>query len=146
MNPGMDYIGAIAPYFCTDGAGNWLFYKRSVIAHDFQGYWDCSGGTINFGEQPEEAVLRKIRIQYRCTGEILSQLPARSIILEIGDVKYHWLAAPFIIKVDHDQVAVGEPDKMEEAGWFRLNALPAPLHPGARYIIDCSRDIFTKYS
>ena len=144
MKPGIDYIGVIAPFFCHDGNGNFLFYKRSKNAKDEKGKWDCSGGTVQFGEQPIEAVRRKLKIQYGCEGEIQEQLSACSVLIEIDGVKNHWLAVPFILKVDSKDVKISEPEKMDEIAWFRLSNLPKPLHSGVEYILNLYPEIFNK--
>lgn len=145
MRAGIDYIGVITPFFCTDGNGKFLFYKRGRSSKDEQGKWDCSGGTLQFGEQPVEGMRRKLRSQYQVEGKVLDQLPPCSIVLDINGIQNHWLAVPFIVQVDSDQVKIGEPEKMDEIEWFSLSRLPEPIHPGAKYILDLHQDVFNKY-
>ena len=40
----------------------------------------------------------------------------------------HWLAMCFAVLVDRDKVKIGEPDMIDELGWFRLDNLPSPMH------------------
>ena len=42
--------------------------------------------------------------------------------------KTHWIALLFTVKVDPQQVELGEPEKMEAIGWFPFDSLPSPLH------------------
>jgi 8-oxo-dGTP diphosphatase len=144
MQPGIDYIGVITPFFCHDGKGNWLFYKRGVASKDEQGKWDCSGGTLKFGEQPLDGALRKLKSQYRVEPINHEQLPACSILIDINGQPTHWLGVPFIFQVDRDQVRIGEPEKMVEIGWFSLDTLPEPLHPGATFVLQQHHDYFQK--
>lgn len=34
----------------------------------------------------------------------------------------------FVVLVDPDEVKIGEPDAIDDIGWFELNNLPQPLH------------------
>ncbi len=146
MQPGIDYIGVITPFFCHDGKGNFLFYKRGEASKDEQGKWDCSGGTLKFGEQPLEGVQRKLKSQYGVYAIDYEQLPACSILIDIENKPTHWLAVPFVIQVDPDKVSIGEPEKMKEIGWFKLDSLPQPLHPGAAFVLQSLQKHFEKYT
>ncbi len=146
MQPGIDYIGIITPFFCHDGSGNFLFYQRSGNAKDERGKWDCSGGSLQFGEQLVDAVKRKLKIQYRCDGVIEKQLPATSLVIDIDGVNNHWVAVPFIVKVKPEEVSIGEPEKMTNIRWAKLDNLPTPLHPGAEQILRRFETDFKEYS
>jgi 8-oxo-dGTP diphosphatase len=146
MKKGIDYIGVITPFFCHDGKGNFLFYKRGDASKDEQGKWDCSGGTLNFGEQPFDGALRKLKSQYSVEPMSYEQLPACSILIDINHQPTHWLAVPFIFQVDRIQVKIGEPEKMNEIGWFTLKSLPTPLHPGAAFVLHLHKDLFNKFA
>lgn len=142
MKAGIDYIGVITPFFCHDGKGNWLFYKRGNESKDEQGKWDCSGGTLKFGEQPLEGALRKLKSQYGVEPLNHEQLSACSILIDIEGKPTHWLAVPFVFRVNRDQVKTGEPEKMSEIGWFTLGELPIPLHPGAAFVLKLHHEYF----
>lgn len=142
MQAGKDYIGVITPFFCHDGRGNFLFYLRSNKAKDNYDMWDCSGGSMQFGEQPEEAMRRKLHSQYGVEPVIFKELPAHSVLIEIDGFANHWLAIPFIVEVNREEVILGEPSKMSEIAWFDLHELPQPLHPGAADILNAYRDTF----
>ncbi len=145
MKAGIDYIGVITPFFCHDGKGNFLFYKRGNASNDEIGKWDCSGGTLKFGEQPEEGMKRKLKLQYCCNPIGFKQLPALSIIMPIDGVLSHFLAIPFLVKVNPSEVRIGDPEKMQEIGWFTLGKLPEPLHPGAQFVIDNNIESFRNF-
>lgn len=146
MKPGIDYIGITTPFYCHDGDGNFLLHKRSNACRDEQGYWDFGGGRLQFGEDPAEGVLREVYEEYGCQGEIQEQLPAHSIIRTINSQKTHWLAVPFIIKVNRDEVKLNDKDKITEIGWFKLNKLPEPLHTGVQYTMSKFKYYLEKYS
>ena len=126
--PGIDYIGITTPFYCTDGKGRLLLHKRSNTCRDEQGRWDAGGGQLEFGETPEQGVLREVKEEYDCDGVILAQIPPISIFRKQNGIDTHWLALPFIIQVDPDQVKNNEPSKIEQLRWFTLDNLPSPLH------------------
>ena len=126
--PGIDYIGITTPFYCIDDKGKLLFHKRSETCRDERGMWDAGGGQLEFGEQPEEGVLREVKEEYDCNGVIEEQLPAISILRKQNNINTHWLAIPFIIRVRAEEVKNNDPDKIVELGWFDLKNLPQPLH------------------
>ena len=73
-------------------------------------------------------MLREVKEEYDCDGVILAQIPPISIFRKQNGIDTHWLALPFIIQVDPDQVKNNEPAKIEQLGWFTLGNLPTPLH------------------
>lgn len=146
MNIGLDYIGISTPFYCNDGKGNFLLHKRSAHCRDEQGRWDSGGGKLDFGVSVEENVLREIKEEYGCTGEIQERAPTHDIFRESGGVKTHWLAVPFFVKVNPAEVRINEPHKMDEIGWFRLDALPDPLHTAFQFTLASFPEYFKKYA
>ncbi len=140
LTPGIDYIGITTPFYCIDGDGKLLMHKRSINCRDEQGMWDCGGGQLEFGETPEEGVLREVKEEYGCDGEIVGQLPAISVFRKQNGKDTHWLALPFIVKVNPKHVVINEPEKIDELGWFTLIELPQPLHSAFdNYILKTER-------
>lgn len=133
MTPGIDYIGVTVSFYCNDGKGNFLFYKRGKKCRDEVGRWDCGGGQLEFGEDPLVGVLREIKEEFGCDGIIQEQLPAHSVIRIQKGKNTHWLCIPFFVKVNPKDVKNNEPDKIDEIKWFRLSKLPANLHTGYKY-------------
>ena len=60
-------------------------------------------------------------------------------------IETHWIAIPFFVKVDPEEVKNNEPHKIEELGWFTLDALPQPLHSGFAYSFEYCKAYFEKY-
>ena len=145
MKIGYDYVGISTPFYCHDGNGNILMHKRSVQCRDEQGKWDVGGGKLEFDLSADENVLQEVLEEYGCKGEISERLPTYDIFREMDGRKTHWLAVPFIIKVNRDEVKNGEPHKIEDLGWFKIDNLPRPLHPGAKYGFDHFKNYFEKY-
>ena len=133
MKPGIDYIGVSTPFYCNDGKGYFLLHKRSNKCRDEHGKWDPGSGQLELGLTPEENVLKEVEEEYGCKGIIQKRLPAHSILREWDGHKTHWLAIPFFILVNPEEVKNNEPEKIEELGWFALDQLPEPLHTGFNF-------------
>lgn len=145
MVAGIDFIGVTTPFYCNDGRGNFLLHKRSTRTRDEHGTWDPGGGKLEFGQTLEESVLREVREEYGCVGTIQEQLPPLTVIREWQGRSTHWLAIPFFVLVNPADAIMNEPDAMDEIGWFRLDALPEPLHKGFRFTMETYQREFAKY-
>lgn len=145
MKVGKDYIGISTAFFCHDGQGNFLFHKRGPKCRDERGKWDNGGGQHEFGITMAENVLKELKEELSCDGEINETLPAVDIFREHDGVQTHWLMVGHIVKVNPKDVKSGEPGKIEELSWFTLDNLPEPLHPGAEKAFKNYSEYFDKY-
>src|SRR3989344_7257402 len=145
MKIGIDYVGITTPFYCHDGNGNLLMHKRSKECRDEQQRWDTGSGKLELNLSLENNVLQEVLEEYGCEGEIQEQLPALDLFRELNGVKTHWIAVPFFLKVNRDEVKNGEPHKIEEIGWFTLDTLPEPLHTGFAHAFGSYRNFFEKY-
>ena len=145
LKPGIDHVGVSTSFICHDGRGRFLLHKRSKNCRDGQGTWDVGGGKLEFGLTLEENVLREVMEEYGCAGKIQEQLPSFCHFAQQGERKTHWVAVPFIIQVDARYVRLNEPEKMDEIGWFTLDDLPSPLHPGTEVELKELRGYLKKY-
>ena len=86
------------------------------------------GGAIEFGESIDEAVRREIQEEL-CVDPIDIQfLTVYDAFREHNSVKTHWIAIMHAVQVDPSKIQIGEPEKIEELGWFKSDDLPLPLH------------------
>jgi ADP-ribose pyrophosphatase YjhB (NUDIX family) len=81
---------------------------------------------LEFGETFAEAVTREVAEEYTAAPLAIDLLGVRNVLR--ADPPSHWVAVIFGVRVDPGQVKIGEPHKFDELDWFRLDALPAPLH------------------
>lgn len=128
LQRGVDFIGVTVVFYCHDGKGNFLMHKRSKNCRDEVGNWDVGGGGMEFGESFEEAVEREIFEEYCCEIEDLKLLGTYNILRENKGKPTHWIGILFAARVDPKRVKIGEPEYMDELGWFREDNLPSPLH------------------
>jgi hypothetical protein len=90
--------------------------------------------------------LKEVSEEYGCKGEILEQFPIYTSLREWDGKKLHWLAIGFVIRVKSSEAKNGEPEAMDEIGFYRLDEFPSPLHPGLEHVLKINQDIFKKYS
>jgi 8-oxo-dGTP diphosphatase len=145
MKIGLDFVGITTPFYCHDGMGNFVLHKRSIQCRDEWGKWDPGSGKLDFGVSLEDNVLREVMEEYCVAGNLDERLPAHDIFRIQDGIKTHWIAIPFIVKVEREKVKIGEPNKAEELGWFRLDNLPQPLHSGFEHTLTKYRNYFEKY-
>ncbi|GII04275.1 NUDIX hydrolase [Planobispora takensis] len=114
-------------FVCHDGRGRILLARRGAGARDEPGVWDCGAGALEYGESFETAVAREVREEYCAEALEIETIGVRNVLR--GDpVTSHWVAVIFAVRVDPGEVAIGEPHKFDELGWFAPDAPPAPLH------------------
>ena len=125
---GIDYIGVTIVYFCHDGVEKFVMAKRSKNARDEQSTWDIGGGGLEFGESVEDGLRREIGEEY-CT-EVLGHefLGYRDVHREKDGVPTHWIALDFKVRIDPAKVAIGEPHKFDDVGFFTLDTIPENIH------------------
>lgn len=142
LRPGLDYVGVSTPFYCHDGKGHILLAKRTEGARDEHGTWDPGSGELAFGSSVKDNILREVREEYGCAGEIQEFLPAHSIFREMDGVMTHWIAIAAFVLVDPDQVELTEPDKFSDLGWFTLDTMPTPLHRGFAFTLEQYKSTF----
>ena len=136
MKKGFDYTGVSAIFIIHDGAGKYLFHKRGEKCRDEQGRWDCGGGGVEFGEKVEDVLRREIKEEFCC--DILNSqfMGFRDVHREVNGKPTHWVALDYKVQVDPNAVKNGEPHKIDEIGWFSLDALPEPLHSQVPFFLE----------
>jgi 8-oxo-dGTP diphosphatase len=111
-------------FVCHDGNGRLLLARRSAGARDEPGTWDCGAGALEFGETFEAAVAREVGEEYRAEAQSTTLAGVRNVLRP----ESHWVAIVFSVRVDPAEVAIGEPHKFDQLGWFEAGELPTPLH------------------
>lgn len=128
LKKGVDFIGVTCVFYCHDNQGRLLMHKRSKNCRDEQGNWDVGGGSLEFGEEFEQGVKREIMEEYCCEVKKLKYIQTINVIRQNNGTQTHWIALLFTALVDPKSVKIGEPDAMDEIGWFTEDSLPSPLH------------------
>jgi 8-oxo-dGTP diphosphatase len=113
-------------FVCHDGGGRVLLARRGAGARDEPGTWDTGAGALEHGETFSDAVRREVREEYTAEALRVETIGVRNILR--GDPVSHWVAVVCAVEVDPGAVAIGEPHKFDELGWFAVDAPPSPLH------------------
>ncbi len=128
LKRGVDFIGVTVCFVVHDGKGNILLQKRSKNTRDEHGKWDIGGGAVEFGETLDQAVRREVKEEL-CTNPIsLEFVEAFEAHRSHGGKPTHWIGLMHFVQVDPSQVKIGEPERIDEIGWFTSKNLPSPLH------------------
>lgn len=128
LKRGEDYVGVCCVFYCHDGQGSFLLHKRSDKCRDEHGRWDCGGGSMEHGESFEEAVRREIKEEYCVEPNKIDLVCVENVLRDNNGTPTHWIAAIHLVEVDPKKVSNGDPEKIDELGWFKLDQFPEPLH------------------
>lgn len=140
LKRGIDHIGVSASFVIHDGLGRILLHKRSNKCRDEHGRWDVGGGAIEFGESIEDAMRREVMEEFCVEPLAMQFLTVYDAHREHNGVKTHWIAIIYAIQVDPNKIKVGEPEKVDEIGWFTSKDLPSPLHSQFRKSFTAAHD------
>lgn len=128
LKRGVDFIGVTVCFVVHDGKGNILLQKRSKNTRDEQGRWDIGGGAVEFGETLEEAVMREVEEELCVKTKMIEFMRAFEAHRDNNGTPTHWIALSHAVQIDPEGVKIGEPDRIDEVGWFNSSNLPLPLH------------------
>lgn len=145
MKKGVDFTGVCTVFCCHDGQGNILMHKRSQKCRDEQGCWDVGGGGLEFGLSPEENLRKEIMEEYGIDVIECSPLGYRNVKRTLADgTPTHWIAFDYLVLVNKNKVIIGDPESIDEIGWFNLDKLPDTLHSQLPPILEKVRGILEK--
>jgi mutator protein MutT len=126
MKPGVDYIGVGVGALIFNEKGELFLMKRGRKAKNEVGRWEAPGGTVDFGETLEQAIVREMQEEFGIDIEVIEQLPATDHL--IPEENQHWVPTCFISKIKAGEIPkITEKEKCEDIGWFALDDLPQPL-------------------
>ncbi|MFH1712019.1 MAG: NUDIX domain-containing protein [Patescibacteria group bacterium] len=89
------------------------------------GLWRWINGTC---EDFESAVRREVKEEYLVDPDEVHHVIAENVLRDNNGTPTHWVAVLHVVKVDPLKVGIGEPDKIDELGWFHPDDFPEPLH------------------
>lgn len=123
MKKGIDYIGVGAGAIIFNKDGKLFLAKRGAETRNEKHRWEFPGGSVEFGETLENALVREIREEYGFVIEVVQLLDVVNHILP--EEKQHWVSPTYICRYKNGKPCIKEPHKCEEIGWFNLGAIPA---------------------
>ncbi|HOX61042.1 MAG TPA: NUDIX domain-containing protein [Candidatus Magasanikbacteria bacterium] len=145
MKKGIDYTGITTAFCCHDERGQILLSRRSQKCRDEQGCWDIGAGGLEFGLSPEENMHKEISEEYGAEIIDFTPIGTRSVNRKLVDgTPTHWIAFDYLVKIKRETAKIGEPNSIDEIGWFDLQNLPNPLHSQLPLFLEKYKDVLNK--
>lgn len=126
--PGENYIGIVVCAVVHDGEGNILLLKRGKQARDEHGKWDICGGSLEFDETIDTAMIRELSEELCAVSLETKLLTVFDAHRTINGKLTHWVAILHSVLVNPAIVSIGEPNKFDKIRWFNEASLPVSLH------------------
>ncbi len=123
MIKGDDYIGVGVGAFIINNNQEVLLLKRLKSPEKCS--WTIPGGSVEFGETIEEAVIREVREEVGVEINLFKLLGVTNYI--DNNEKYHWVAPIFLAEITKGIPRNIEPNIHEEMDWFLIKKLPNKL-------------------
>jgi len=111
-------VGAII----SNAAGEIFLARRGREARNEAGKWEFPGGSVEFNETLEQALVREIREEYGFEIEVRELLDVVDHIIPAE--KQHWVSPSFLCRVKSGTPRIQEPHKCSEIAWFTLDRIP----------------------
>ncbi len=125
MKPGVDYIGVGCGALIINNKNETLLLKRGAKSRNQAGFWSKPGGTVEFGEKIEDAIIREIKEEFGVEIELIKFLGFTNHIIE--EERQHWLSISYLARIIKGEPRNMEPEKHDEIGWFSFDNLPEKL-------------------
>ena len=93
---------------------------------------------MEYGETLVDAITREIHEEYGMVIEVTALLGVDDHILP--DEGQHWVSPTYLARHVSGQPRILEPEKCSAIGWFRMDALPAPLSAIAQANVQTYRE------
>lgn len=121
MKKGVDYIGVGVGAIIINPKKQVFLAQRGPGARNERGLWEFPGGSVEFGETLQAALLREIREEYDFSIEVVELLDVYDHL--IPDEKQHWVSPSYVCSIKLGKPRITEPNKCSAIGWFSLDAI-----------------------
>jgi mutator protein MutT len=122
MRKGIDYIGVGCGAVIVNAEGKIFLAMRGMEARNEKQKWEFPGGSVEFGENLEDTLIREIKEEYDFAIAVEELIDVVNHI--IPQEKQHWVSPTFLCRYRSGTPRIMEPLKCEKIGWFDLNELP----------------------
>lgn len=120
MNKGKDFIGIGVGAVILNPQNEILLLERNKSPE--HGYWSIPGGSVEFGETIEDAIVREVKEELGLEVRIIKMLRVTNHILK--EKKIHWVSPAFLVKIISGEPQNKENTKHNEIRWFPIFHLP----------------------
>jgi 8-oxo-dGTP diphosphatase len=118
MKKGVDYIGVGIGAVIINKDGKILLMKRGEKSQNEKGKWSVPGGALEFGETPQQCIVREVKEETNLIVKPIKQLEPFNHFISLE--KQHWIALGFICKVIKGQLKNLEPNQTDDIRWFSI--------------------------
>ena len=118
QNPSVT-VDAVATREGVDGL-ELLMIKRGKDPEEWEGMWAFPGGFVDYGEDPEDAVVRELLEETGVVGKY--PLPLTILGKPGRDPRKHCVGLFYLVEVDSESEPVGGDDAVD-AQWVPINQL-----------------------
>jgi mutator protein MutT len=125
MRIGIDYIGVGVGAVITRSDGKVFLAKRGKAARNERHRWEFPGGSVEFGETLEHAVVREVREEYDFDIIVHRLLDVIDHILP--HEHQHWVSSTFLCSYAGGVPRIMEPHKCDQIRWFAVDDIPREL-------------------
>ena len=122
MKKGVDFIGVGVGAVIINHEGKVFLARRGKEARNETGKWEFPGGSVEFGETLEHALVREVIEEYGMTVEVQELLDVIDHIIPVEN--QHWVSPTFLCGVKNGTPRIREPHKCDQIGWFALDQIP----------------------
>lgn len=119
MIKGVDYIGVGAGAVILDADNKVFLARRGREARNERYKWEFPGGSVEFGERLEDALMREVMEEYGFEIEVEALLDVVNHL--IPSEKQHWVSPTYLCRFKSGNPVIREPNKCEAIGWFTLD-------------------------
>jgi 8-oxo-dGTP diphosphatase len=125
LKAGHDYIGVGVGAMVFDNEGLVFLSQRGPLAKNERGCWEFPGGSVEYGERLEDAIMREFAEEYGMQiGELCLLHVVDHILPEEGQ---HWISPTYLARHLGGEPMIREVGKCSAIGWFLIDDLPTPL-------------------
>jgi mutator protein MutT len=118
MKKGVDFIGVGTGAIIFNNKGEVFVAQRGPKARNETGKWDFPGGSVEFGETCENAVVRELKEEFDIDIEVIELLEVVNHILP--EEQQHWVSPSFVAKHVGGVPRITKPEKCIEFKWINI--------------------------
>lgn len=122
MRKGIDHIGVGVGAIIFNREGKVFLALRGSGARNEKHRWEFPGGSVEFNETLEHALVREIREEFGFTISVVRLLDVVDHI--IPREQQHWVSPTYLCWYKSGKPVIREPDKCDDIGWFDFNSIP----------------------
>jgi len=122
---GHDYIGVGGGVLIFNDKKEILLMKRGKNSKNEVGYWNKTGGAVEYGEKVIDAIKRETLEEAGIRIDIWGYLPHTDHIIKNDN--QHWVGFNYLAYVKSGIARNMEPEKFDDVRWFSLDNLPKKL-------------------